>query len=298
MTKVRRRVSIIGPGVVGQALGRLLHERGYVVAVVAGRSLASARAAIEFIGGRARAARTAAAAARRADVVFITTPDRAVEGVCNAIADAGAWRRGCSVFHCSGALGTEALNAARTGGAFVGALHPIQTFPSPERAVRRMKGTWFTFDGDPPAREVAEEVVAALGGRIVANPPRDRVLYHAALCVLSNYCVALADLAEAMLRCAGMSREEAAKAAQPLLRGTVGNIASLGATRALTGPVARGDVSTVAAHLRALRDLPDEVRRLYAHLGLHTVRVARRKGTLTAPDARRIVRILQDAATA
>lgn len=292
------RVAVVGPGVVGQTIGRLLREAGFNVISIAGRTVARARAAAGFIGGGVRVVRMPCEAVRGADIVFLTTPDRALKAVCDVIAESNAWSEGTTVFHCSGALGPEVLASARRAGAQVGALHPIQTFPSPAEAVRRMKGTWFTFDGDAGARRVAARVVKALGGRLTGSRPRNRVMYHAALCVLSNYGVALADMADAMLRGSGLSATDAALAIHPLMIGTVENIAALGPARALTGPIARGDAETVAAHLRSLGRLPAEVRRLYAYLGLYTVRLARKKGTLAASHARRLNLLLRSAARA
>ncbi len=121
----------------------------------------------------------------------------------------------------------------------------------------------------------------------------NRALYHAALCVLSNYQVALADLGFAMLGLSGMDPERVADAAEPLLRGTLENIAALGPAGALTGPIARGDAETVEGHLKALRRLPREVSQLYCELGRYTVRLARRRGSLDAAGARRIMAVLE-----
>ncbi len=290
----RPKIAIVGPGVVGRALGRLLRQKGFPIAAVAGRSRDRLRDALEFIGG-GRAARSAATAARAAKVTFITTPDRMIRSVCEEIARARGFKRGAIVFHCSGAHDAELLRPARKQRAYIAALHPLQSFASPEEAVKRMKGTYFTFDGDEEAAQVAKTIVRAVGGRMIRLPPEGRPLYHAASCVLSNYVVSLADLALIMFELSGLPPKEAARAAEPLLRGTVGNIRRLGVPAALTGPIARGDVETVERHLRALAALPREIRRLYCELGLYTVRVARRKGTLQPSDARGLVRLLSAA---
>jgi len=285
------KIAIIGPGVVGRSIGRLLKENRFPIAAVAGRSSEGVRSALEFIGG-GRAGRSPAAAARGADVVFLTTPDRMIRPVCEEIAAAKGFKRGAVVFHCSGAHGASLLASARAREACVAALHPLQSFASPEEAVRFMRGTYFTFDGDEKAAAVAGRIVDALGGKMVRIAPGNRALYHAASCVLSNYLVSIADLGLIMLKLAGLNEAEAAQAARPLLRGTVENIGKLGLPAALTGPIARGDVETVERHLKALAPLPRDIRRLYCELGLYTVRVAQRKGTLKPPEARHLVRIL------
>ena len=287
------RIAIIGPGRVGGAIGRLLRQKRYPISGVAAGSPQGLRAGLEFIGSKK--GMRSAAAARTADVVFLTTPDRLIRPVCEEIARARGFRRGAVVFHCCGAHGPELLAPARQCKAYVGALHPLQSFAAPEEALRRFKGTYFTFDGDAEAAPAAKALVGALGGTLLAARPHDRALYHAACCVLSNYVASLADLGVILLQLSGLPPDQAAKAAQPLLEGTVENIGALGLPQALTGPIARGDVETVERHVRALGALPRDVRRLYSELGLYTVRVAQRKGTLNPPEARHLVRILQEA---
>jgi len=276
---------------VGQAIGQRLCSRRYTIGGVATRSLATARRAVQFIRG-GQATRSAARAARSGDIVFITTPDDAILPVCEAVASARAFRKGAIVFHCSGGTSAEALASARDCGAHVASLHPLQSLPTPEEGVKRLKGTVFTFQGDAGAEPVAERLVRALGGTMVAIAADAKPLYHAASVVLSNYLAAVVDLGMALFERSGIPRDRAHEAAMPLVEGTVRNIRRLGLPDALTGPIARGDTKTVERHLAALAALPEHVGTLYRELGLHTVRVARRKGTLSAADARRLVAML------
>jgi predicted short-subunit dehydrogenase-like oxidoreductase (DUF2520 family) len=289
------KIAIIGPGRVGCAVARLLKEKRFPIAAVAGPSSERVHRAVEFIGA-GKPARSAPAAAKTADVVLLTTPDRMIKPVCDEIAAAKGFKRNATVLHCSGAHDAELLASARACKARVAVLHPLQSFASPEQAVRRMKGTYFTFDGDDDAEPVAAQIVQALGGTLVRVRPKDRALYHAASCVLSNYLVALADLSFILMQLSGLSPKDAARALQPLMRGTVENIDTLGVPHALTGPIARGDVETVQRHLDALRPLPRDIRRLYTDLGLYTVRIAQRKGTLKSHDALALTRLLTEGA--
>ena len=285
MARKKTSVSIIGAGVVGRALGRLLREKGYTILAVASRSNASVRQAIEFIG-EGRAARTPAAAAKSSDIVLITTSDGAIRTVCDHVTADKGFKRGSVVLHFSGALGSSALTSAHERKAHVASLHPLQSFPSAEEALKRMKGTVFTFEGDEEAEPAAAALVKALGGKMIAIDASAKALYHAACCVISNYAVSIMDLGLVLLELTGFSREQAQKAVMPLLKGTVGNIDDLGVPAALTGPVARGDTATIERHLEALRPMPREIRRLYCELGLYTLRVAQRKSPLDQTAAR------------
>lgn len=288
-----KTLAIIGPGKVGCALGRRLHGRGFRVVAVAGRTIASARRGARFIGS-GRACNAPAAAARMADVVLITTPDRDIASVCRKTSSACGFHRGQSVFHCSGAFGPELLAAAREAGATVGALHPLQSFASAEQAIDRLRGAFFTFQGDVAAAPAARKIVRATGGRLLPIAPKDRELYHAASCVLSNYLVAIADLGLEMMRRSGIDRRAAAKAVLPLMRGTIENLEALGSPDALTGPISRGDFETIRRHMEALRALPAPFVRLYAEMGRYTVQMARRNG-LPRAQASRLLKLFRDA---
>lgn len=284
-------VAIIGAGVVGRALGKILRSRRYTIKAIASRRSASAREAADFIGA-GRVARTAAAAAKSASLVFITTPDRAIQHVCEEIAEAKGFKRGATVFHFSGALTADVLAAARERGAHAASLHPVQSFASPEEAVKRFRGSVFAFQGDPGAHDAAKRVVKSLGGTMVAIDAAAKPLYHTACVVISNYLVSISDLGVILFELAGMSREQAHQAALPLIKGSVENIGHLGVPAALTGPIARGDAEIIQTHLDALAELPREIRRLYKELGRYTVRVAQRKGTLDATGARHVLQVL------
>jgi predicted short-subunit dehydrogenase-like oxidoreductase (DUF2520 family) len=126
-----------------------------------------------------------------------------------------------------------------------GALHPLQTFPTVDAGLARLAGSWCAIAGDPQVGGLA----AQLGLRPVPVSDEDRARYHAAACIASNHLVALLDQVE---RVSPIPLE----AFLPLVHATLDNVAGLGPEAALTGPVSRGDVETVRAHLAALP--PDE----------------------------------------
>ena len=69
----------------------------------------------------------------------------------------------------------------------------------------------------------------------------------------------------------GTTKEEAWDMLVPLMRGTLENLTQNDPEKALTGPIARGDVETVRKHLRALD--PTE-RELYKSLARATIECA------------------------
>jgi predicted short-subunit dehydrogenase-like oxidoreductase (DUF2520 family) len=285
-------VSIIGAGVVGCAVGRLLRERGFAINGVVARGLAKAERSAGFIG-EGIPGTDPVKGAQGADWVFITTPDKAIRATCETIAAGGGFKEGALVVHMSGALSSGALESARKSGARVVSLHPIQSLASAEQAVMNLPGSYVSLEGDPDAMAEGREIVDALGGLIVVIPSEEKALYHAGAAVASNYLVAVVDFAVMIFESLGMEKGDAVKAVMPLIRGTVNNIARVGVPDALTGPIARGDVETVLGHVGILGKRMPEMLPLYNELGRHAVAVGLKKGTLGEEDAQRLLTILK-----
>jgi predicted short-subunit dehydrogenase-like oxidoreductase (DUF2520 family) len=287
-----KKVSIIGAGVVGSAVGRLLRERGYEIMSVVSRSMKNATTAAAFIGG-GEPGTDPVKGASGAGWIFITTPDKAIQGTCEKIAQGGGFGKGSLAVHMSGALSSKILDSARKAGAGALSIHPMQSLASSERAVKNFPGSYFSIEGDAESVPEGKEIVVALGGLLVMIPAEQKVLYHAGSAVASNYLVAVLDFAVMIYEALGMKRDEAVKAIMPLVRGTVNNVERVGVPDALTGPIARGDVETVEGHLEVLKkDLP-EMLSLYTALGRHTVKVGLAKGSLAEDDAARLMKILK-----
>ncbi len=64
---------------------------------------------------------------------------------------------------------------------------------------------------------------------------------------------------------------------EPLIQGTLRNIATRGSVDALTGPVVRGDEAIIARHLSDIDKKIPEISALYRLLGQHTLEIARKR---------------------
>ncbi len=285
-----KQLSVIGAGNVGKVLGAALKEKGYPLAAAFCRTDLSRRTAEQVLQCFVYDDKCRAAAA--GDIVFLTTPDQVIEEVCSDIAEAGGFRPGQIVLHTSGAHSSAVLAAAREHGAHVLSFHPLQTFPGLEVGLQSLPGTFFAVEGDAEGFAVAEELVAALGGKILSIPTEMKPLYHAAACVACNYLVSLMDVALKMYDVMDIPVQSAMEALSPLIQGTLRNIAALGPQQALTGPIARGDVSTILSHLGKMEQQCPELMPLYKELGKYTVDLARRKGTLEEVAAKEINKLL------
>jgi len=289
-TRFDRTVAIIGAGKVGTAIGTLLRRAGVRVTAVTARSEQTARAAALATGGEPMTDNTTAA--RTAQLVLVTVPDSAIAPVVREMAARGAFNAGQVVAHASGALGLAELNAASVAGAAVGSMHPIQAFASAAHAVREIPGSIFGITAEEEALGALESLARVLGGTPVRVAPEAKALYHAATVLASNCFVALEDMAHELLGEAGFSAEEAQAALGPLVRGTAANLERFGTRVALTGPIARGDLDTVRAHLSALDRAPADTAAAYRLLSMRATEIAHDRGSIddaTAQAARRLL---------
>ncbi len=291
MTRSRPDIAIIGAGVVGTTLGIAARRAGYPVVAVASRREASARKAARLIGGEPSVC-TAAEAAGRGEVVLLTVNDDAIAPAAAALAEAHTVRAGTVVAHCSGALASDVLAPLAAAGAHVASMHPLQTFPSVLVAIDRLPGCHCFCEGDPAALSVVMQLAGDLGCVPIELAGDRKALYHAAACMACNYLATLQEAAIATAILAGIDAEPARAALAPLVAATVDNVAAVGPAAALTGPIARGDVHTVAAHLAALDATAPDLAELYRQLGRRTVRLARKAGKIDEQTAERLMAVL------
>src|SRR5258708_23055572 len=102
---------------------------------------------------------------------------------------------------------------------------------------------------------------------------RNKPAYHAAGTFVAGHGLALAEAATRILMSLGFTRRHATRALLPLTRQMLDNLERLGPGPAWTGPLSRGDFSTIAAHNSALRPFPREYRKAYAALSLLGIRL-------------------------
>jgi predicted short-subunit dehydrogenase-like oxidoreductase (DUF2520 family) len=186
----------------------------------------------------------------RADLVLLTVPDDTLPGLVAGLAETGAVRPGQLLVHTSGRYGAKVLDPALRAGALPLALHPAMTFTGTQVDVQRLAGCSFGVTAPEELRLAAEALVIEMGGEPEWIAEQMRPLYHAALALGANHLVTLVAQAMELLRDAGV--EAPARMLGPLLGAALDNALRSG-DAALTGPVARGDAGTVAAHVAELR---------------------------------------------
>lgn len=251
----RLAVGIVGVGRVGGVLGAALRDAGHAVVAAAGVSDDSRTRAKHLLPGVPLCAPDDVV--RRSTLVLLAVPDDVLPGLVEGLALTGAFRSGQIVAHTSGRFGVAVLAPAIGQGVLPLALHPVMTFTGSSMDLPRLAGATFGVSAPEELRPAAEALVLEMGAEPVWVPEESRELYHAALAHGANHLVTLVNSAADLLRTAGI--EHPAGMLGPLLSAALDN-AFRGGDAALTGPVARGDATTVAAHLRALaREAPPQL---------------------------------------
>ncbi|WP_308405613.1 Rossmann-like and DUF2520 domain-containing protein [Streptomyces tardus] len=244
----RLRVGVVGVGRVGAALAAALARAGHRPVAASGVSEASRARAAELLPDVPLV--EPAEVLARAELVLLTVPDDALPDLVRGLAETGAVRPGQLVAHTSGRYGVGVLDPVLRAGGLPLALHPVMTFTGTSVDVQRLGGCAFGVTAPEELRLAAQALVIEMGGEPEWVPEEVRPLYHAALSLGANYLVTLVAQAKELLTAAGVQSPDLMLA--PLLGAALDNSLRSG-DAALTGPVARGDAGTVAAHVAELR---------------------------------------------
>lgn len=189
------------------------------------------------------------------DLVLLCVPDHAIDETARRLSVGPD----TVVAHVAGSASLDVLAHHRR----IGSLHPLLTMPDGSTGARRLRGGVFAVEGD----ELLVDVVASLGGRVIAVPAQRRTLYHATATSAANHLVALLGHVQVLAEDAGLELRDFL----PLARQALDDVTALGPARALTGPSSRGDVATMDAHLAAIAVAE---RSTYAALSQRARRVA------------------------
>ena len=226
-------IAILGAGRLGTALAGRLSQAGYKVSKINARKVLHPKKLV-------------------ANVAWFCVPDAEIAKVAKKFSEI-SWREK-SALHSSGVRSSDALNCLRNAGARVASVHPLMTFV--KGSVPDLTGVPFAIEGDALAVRVARGIIRDLGGRAVAIKKQEKVAYHAFATMICPLLVSLLAASEKTAAIAGMSAAEARRRMLPIIRQTLHNYEKLGPAGAFSGPIVRGDVETIRAHVKALAKMP------------------------------------------
>ncbi len=261
------KFGFVGAGKVGQTFGRYLNLSGYQVVGYYSKTYTHAENAALAVNGKVYD--SLESLSEDAEVIALTVTDQMIEGVSKELCLLKTTGKVKYVIHMSGALSARILE--RHSGIYYASIHPMQAFANVEKALAQMPNTVFGIEGDEQAVLIFEALLKVLGNEVIKLTEVQKVNYHLAAVIVSNYMVTLMHFGLSQMKAIGIEESTGIKALLPLIRGTLTNIETFGPDRALTGPIARGDYETVKAHLHAM---DHEAEALYKHLGRATLEMA------------------------
>jgi len=273
----RPSISIVGPGRLGRALAENLVRVGYVIDEIVFSDAKSLRRNRKNLSRKLRSLSTTSHQAHfNADLIWLCVQDTQIESVARNLKSATQWK-GKTVFHSSGALTSDALQALRKQGAAVASIHPLMTFvhgPLPNLA-----DVSFALEGDPAALRVGRQIIRSLGGDAFVVSKRNKLRYHAWATLLSPLLLSFLVGAEQAAKSVGIAAKDARKKMLPIVKQTLSNYITIGPAGAFSGPLVRGDVNVVREHLTALKVIPEglEVYKASAKSALRHLPVRNRK---------------------
>lgn len=286
-------IGIIGLGKLGCSLAIGLKKEGFTISGLCSKSINSLQFANEILGTNFE--NNLFDTVKNSSIVFITVSDSAISSVASETSyNLGNEDIKDKVFiHCSGALSTSVLEPLAYKGGHIASLHPIQTFADKEMGWKGLYSIYYGFEGSNYAYESIKPIIISFKGKILNIEKKDKPIYHAAACIVSNYLVTLAYIGGYLFETLGLEFDEGVEALKPLMDKTKSNIDSLGAINALTGPISRGDAETVENHIKAIQEKAPKILNAYKALGKITIEIGLENGTINIEDAERLNKLLQ-----
>ncbi len=275
---------IVGAGAVGTALGVALTRSGWPVHAVASRDPDRRARFAELVDG-ARGFAEPQALIEEVELIILAVPDDAIAAIAGSV----RMYSGQAMIHTSGALGAEVLTPAMAAGTQVGAFHPLVAFADLERSIAALHGATVAVEGDDQLAALLADMAARLGATAVRLTHGSKAAYHAAAVLAAGGFIALLDAIAELGAVAGLDEARSLDVYGPLIEGTLGNARALGIRAALTGPMTRGDVGTLRAHLDALASHAPGVLPLYVAAAAREIDLGLARGVL-APETARVMR--------
>jgi predicted short-subunit dehydrogenase-like oxidoreductase (DUF2520 family) len=269
---------IVGAGAVGTALGVALSRAGWPIHAVASRDEGRRQRFTSLVEG-ARPFVEPQALVEEVELIILAVPDDVIPAMASGIRMYG----GQAMIHTSGALGAEVLAPAMAAGTQIGAFHPLVAFADTERAIAALHGATVAIEGDDQLATLLSSMAERLGATAVRLAPGSKAAYHAAAVLAAGGFIALLDAIVELGAVAGLDETGSLAIYAPLIEGTLGNARALGVRAALTGPMTRGDIGTLDAHLAALAAHAPHVLDLYAAAARREIHLAQERGSL-APE--------------
>ncbi|MBL7978945.1 MAG: DUF2520 domain-containing protein [Bacteroidetes Order II. Incertae sedis bacterium] len=275
------RTYLIGTGRVGHSLAWAMHQTNWPLEAIFGRNSPK-----DFPLPVQRMSHLPPIAERC--LWLLCVPDDQIMEVAQELAAHNSYWSKAVVAHMSGLHTASALDVLRAKGASVMSFHPLQTFVA-QAPAERFSGIYVVMEGDQIALALGGQLARHLGAQPHQISSAAKPAYHLAASIASNFLVTLMGISREVLAKIGFSEPDARVLMQALVDGTITNLRNLPAGEALTGPIVRGDVHTVAQHLVVLKSELSGLKPFYQLMAAETTRLAVQSERLSVEKAQFIL---------
>ncbi|MGO0833509.1 Rossmann-like and DUF2520 domain-containing protein [Clostridioides difficile] len=260
-------MGFIGSGKVGTSLANYFLSKGYCVSGFYGRNQLSLLESTNLT--KTKIYSNLKDIIYENDILFITTSDDSIEIIDKKLSKFNLKHK--YICHTSGSLKSSILFCSKKAGALIYSIHPIFAFSNKNTNIKKMKDICFSIEGDNEQDDLAiQNFIDDLGNQFFIRDKDTSSTYHLANVLVSNLVLSLLDIGVSYFIKLGLSEEESLKAISPLVKKNIENIFDNGFTKALTGPVSRGDITPIRKHLSVL-DKKDED--IYKILSLNLLKI-------------------------
>ncbi|MDU5261954.1 MAG: DUF2520 domain-containing protein [Clostridium celatum] len=264
------KFGFIGAGKVGFSLGKYLKENNIDISGYYSKSQYSSKEAAIFTNTRQY--NNLEDLIKNSDTIFITTPDNKIADVWNEIKRLPIKEK--LICHCSGSISSEVFSNINNHGAYGYSIHPMFAISDKYNSYKNLSQAFITIEGHEKHIKYLKRLFLHLGNDVTVINKDNKILYHAASVTVSNLVLGLINNGINYLEECGFTQEMAIKALYPLIENNLRNVKERGAVNSLTGPIERGDLSTVINHLNVI---PEEDKELYRLLSKNILKIAKIK---------------------
>lgn len=256
------KIGFIGPGKVGANLGRYFTQKGITISGFYGQNINSTKEAINIT--KSKFYENIKDIIKESDILFITTPDDIISIIDTQLSKFNLNNK--SICHTSGSLKSNVLYNSKNSGALIYSIHPMFAFSNKNINLNELEKIYFSIEGDYFENSPIEKLIKKLGNKYFLRKEEDSATYHLANVFVSNLILSLLNIGISYFKKLGLSENDSLEAIKPLVKGNIESIFEKGFVDSLTGPILRGDLTTVEKHLNVLEKDHDK---LYKILSLN-----------------------------
>lgn len=287
MSLIQENIGIIGVGRLGTQLAIMLKEANYRISIVIDKDTYKAIKCMNECNAQF-SSDSLSDIGSEVTVLFICVQDDTITRITEELTKNKKLNQDLVIAHTSGLNTSAILKAVDDRNFHLCSFHPCYSFTSEDCTLP--EDIYYAIEGDDEGCERLEKVAECLGGKPFRIDKKEKVLYHTACSMASNFLVGLIHIIDELLQ--KNMENQRSDFLWPLVQGTLNNIKYNGIDKALTGPIIRGDVKTIEQHLQTLEKHDKKMVNLYCYIGNRLLQIAKDEG-LSKDKFKRIEKLLK-----